>query len=141
MNSFQSLNASLIVIQDADCSGLSLACCPNLRTISLLLDYDQPPQLCQLIEKCLSTVTSTQLSRVSFTVLRHMPGLGGPSPDSSLWESPDVALYNLAGQYQPRHKGDRMLVEFIHANPALCKTANFLRRYRERGTLRLGFWT
>jgi len=141
MISFQSLNVSLIVIQDADCSGLSLACCPNLRMISLSLDYDQPPRLCQFVEKCLSTITSTQLSKVKFTVLRHMPGFGGPSPDSSLWDSPDIILYNLAGQYQPRHEGDKMLVEFVYSNPAPCKTANFLRRYRERGTLRLSFGT
>ena len=54
--------------------------------------------------------------------------------EPSSWDSLDTILYNLAGQYRPRHEGDQMLVNYESRN--LCDTENFLWRFRERGILR-----
>ena len=71
-------------IQDADCDGLSLACCPNLRRISLswYTYHYHPPPSCQFVEKCLSPPSPAPrfpkyrwvLSGVSMT-----PGILAPS--------------------------------------------------------------
>ena len=67
--------------------------------------------------------------------------LEAPGFDWDSWDSLDVILYNLAGQYRPRYDGDKMLVHFIHVTSTPSDMRNFLRRYRERGTLRMGFKT
>jgi len=55
------------------------------------------------------------------------------TPDTELWswDSLDIALYDLAGQYRPRHEGDGMLVNYESKN--LRDTENFLWRYRGGG--------
>jgi len=124
----------LMYIQDADCAGLSLACCPNLRTIGLSFGYERPARPCQFIEKCLSTVTSTQLSKVKLSSSTVMPDCFRPGLDLSLWDSLDVILYNLAGQYRPQCEGGKMLVE-LDVDVDYSGVELFLRRFRERGTL------
>jgi len=122
--------------QDADCDGLFLACCPNLRTVKFdnYTYHDHPPPSCEFIEKCLSTITSTQLSEVTLEAFGHKFGLGSPGAESSSWDSLVIILYNLAGQYRPQHEGDKMLVNYKSKN--LRDTENFLWRFRERGILR-----
>ena len=59
------------------------------------------------------------------------------SSSASLWESLDIILYNLAGKYESRYEGDTMLVELVDMNLDLSEVWSLLRRYRERGTLRV----
>ena len=112
-------------------------CYPNLRTINLSLGDGQPPRPCQFVQECLSTITSTQLSEVTLSVSGIIPDLEAPGLDLSSSDSLDTILYNLPGQYRPQHEGDKMLVKFTYVNQNLPETGNFLRRYRERGILRL----
>ena len=123
-------------VQDADCDGLSLACCPNLRTVKFenYTYHYHPPPSCQFVEKCLSTITSTQLSEVTLEAFGHKSEHGPPDTESSSCDSLDIILYNLAGQYRPRHEGDKLLVNYESKN--LRDTGNFLWRFRERGILR-----
>ena len=123
---------SLMQILGPNCDGLSLACCPNLHTISFSLDYEQLTEPFRFVKKCLSTVISTQLSKVSFTLSRSMPDFGLPP-----WDSLDMILYDLAGQYKPRHEGEKMLVELVYENKNPPEVENLLRRYSKRGTWRV----
>jgi len=41
---------------------------------------------------------------------------GLPGLDLPLWDSLDVILYDLAGQYQPQREGDKMLLELVDAD-------------------------
>ena len=70
-----------------------------------------------------------------------MAGVFMADLDLDSWDSLDIILYNLAGQYQPQHDGDKMLVQFIHVTSTPSDMRNFLRRYRERGTLQMDFKT
>jgi hypothetical protein len=125
--------------QDADCDGLSLACCPNLRRIVLPLVQAQPIRPGQFIEKCLSTVTSTQLSEVALRLQRVTHDIFGPSGlNLALWDSLDIILYHLAGKYRPRYEGDKMLVELVDVYVDPSEAGNFLGRYSQRGTWRVG---
>ena len=56
-----------------------------------------------------------------------------PGPESWSWDSLDITLYNLAGQYRSQY-GDKMLVNYESKN--LRVTEDFLWRYRDRGILR-----
>ena len=65
-----------------------------------------------------------------------MGGFVGP-PGSELsppWDSLDIIMYDLAGQYRPQREGDKMLVDYESSN--LRDTENFLWRFRERRVLR-----
>ena len=121
-------------VQDADYNGLSLACCPNLREIDLLLGTDRP---CQFVEKCLSTITSTQLSKVSLRLLRIITIFRSPCSNLALGDALDIILHNLAGKYQPCCEGDKMLVEVVDENPDHSEAANFMWRYRQKGDWRV----
>jgi len=48
-----------------------------------------------------------------------------------------MILYNLAGKYESRYEGDKMLVELVDVNLDLSGVGSFLWRYRERGTLQV----
>jgi len=64
--------------------------------------------------------------------------VSGPADSSSaLWEPLDIILYNLAGKYESRYEGDKMLVELVDVNPDPSEVGSFLWRNRERGTLRV----
>jgi len=123
-------------VQDANCDGLSLACCPNLRTVKFYAHtfHRYPPPSCQFIEKCLSTITSTKLSEVTIEAFVCDDYARPPDPELSSWDSLDIILYSLAGQYRPRYEGDKMLVNYESKD--LRDTENFLWRFRERGILR-----
>lgn len=127
----------LMLIQDGNCEGLSLLCCPNLRKIKLSLGSGHPAQPCEFIEKCLSTVTSTQLSEVVFDLPRDEPDFVPPGVGLSRWDSLDVILHKLAGQYRPQCEGDKMVVEFRNPYTTPSRARNFLPMYGERGTLRV----
>ena len=128
---------SLTLVQDADCNGLSLACCPRLRKIALSLAHGKPVRPCRFVKKCLSTITSSQLSRVSLRMRADSPIFRDPESTYGLWDPIDPILYDLAGKYQPRYEGDKMVVELMDVNPDPSEAGSFLRRYRERGTLRV----
>ena len=96
-----------------------------------------PTQPSKFVEKCLSTITSNQLSEVSLCLLGDIPELSPPAPNSAQWDPLDIILYDLAGKYRPRYEGDRMMVELVNVNPDLSEAGHFLWRYRERGTLRV----
>jgi len=55
----------------------------------------------------------------------------------ALWDSLDIILYNLAGKYRPQYEGEKMLVGLVDVRPDPSKAGDFLRRYRERGNLRV----
>jgi len=65
------------------------------------------------------------------------PVFSPPGLTYGLWDPMDLILYNLAGKYQPQYEGDKMLVELADVNPDASEAGSFLRRYRERGTLRM----
>jgi len=58
-----------------------------------------------------------------------IPGPADSSP--ALWDPLDIILCNLAGKYQPRYEGDKMLVELVDVNSDPSEVGSFLRRYRE----------
>jgi len=80
---------------------------------------------------------STQLSKVSLCMRTDTPVSGPADLSSVLWEPLDIILYNLAGKYESRYGGDKMLVELVDVNPDPSDVWRFLWRYRERGTLRV----
>ena len=125
----------LMEIQDAECDGFSLACCPNLRKITLSLSHEKPPRPCQFVEKCLSTITSTRLSEVSLRLRTDLYAYVPSRLNLELWDPLDIILYNLAGKYRPEYEGDKMQVELVNVNPYPSE-AGFLWRYRERGIWR-----
>jgi len=55
----------------------------------------------------------------------------------ALWDPLDIILYNLAGKYQPRYEGDKMLVGLADVRLDPSKIENFLWRYKGRGGLRV----
>jgi len=57
--------------------------------------------------------------------------------DVPLWGSLDIILHNLAGKYQPRNGGDRMLVKLWGVNLDPSEAGILLWRYRERGILKV----
>jgi len=128
---------SLMRIQGADCNELSLACCPNLRKIALSLAHEEPVRPSKFVEKCLSTITSTQLSKVSLRMRSDIPISGPADSSSALWDPLDMILHNLAGKYESRCEGDKMLVELVDVNLDPSEVWSFFRRYRERGILRV----
>ena len=89
-----------------------------------------------MIKKCLSTISSTQLSEVTLRVSNMSPyRLTGV--DLMLWDYLDIVLYDLAGKYRSRYEGDKMLVELVDIYPGGSEAERFLWRYRERGTWRV----
>jgi len=70
---------------------------------------------------------------VSLGVFGRKPYPRAPGPELTSWDSLDITLYNLAGQYRPRCEGDKMVVNY--ESRKLCDTENLLWRYRERGVL------
>ena len=124
-------------IQDAECDGLSLTCYLNLYTIVLSLGHEKPVRPCRFVEKCLSTITSSQLCKVSLRRRTDIPICASADWSSTLWNPLDIILYDLAGKYQPRYEGDKMLVELVDVNVDLSEVDGFLWRYKERGTFRV----
>ena len=54
-----------------------------------------------------------------------------------MWDSLDIILCNLAVKYRPQCEGEKMLVGLVDVHPDPSKAENFLRRFRERGNLRV----
>ena len=101
------------------------------------MGHEIPARSCKFVEKCLSTIRSIQLSEVSLHLLQDIPELSPLAPNSVQWDPLDIVLYNLAGNYQPRYEGDKMVVKLVDVYLDLSGSKDFLWRCRERGTLRV----
>ena len=102
--------------------------------------YEEPVRPAKFVEKCVSTITSTQLSKVSLRMEEVDIAAAifeSANSSSALWEPLDVILYNLAGKYESQYEGDKMLVEVVDVDSDPSEVWSLLRRYRERGTLRV----
>ena len=130
----------LMPIRGGNCEGLSLSCCPNLCKIALSLRDGSLGQSCEFVVKCVSTITSTQLSTVLFNLDEDLPYCSPPGEDLRWWNSLKIIMGKLVMQYQPRCEGDEMVVASWDPDAAPSQAKDFLWRDRERGTTQVIFF-
>ena len=69
---------------------------------------------------------------MSLCLLRDPPDFRPPGSSFALWDPLDGILSDLAGKYQPRYEGDKMVVDLVDVNPDISGAVDFPWRYRGR---------